>query len=260
MRLFFVAVMLSVSLQSIGTFSPVLQAQGHRDLVATLAYIPGLAESQDEGTFVELVKAMDEVYPGKITIGIYPFARSFNNLLNGEADFHLPAMRNPAVDEPKLPYRYVSEIIGKLSMVLLSNIEKPITKQMVLDAIAQGGPFPYKIEVNAGAEENCLFPAISAVNLESSMRKLQNGRIDAIWNAQEETDLVLKRLKLNKIRREFWGHFEDVIVIQKNRRGQEVDVILSAILQSLRQSGKLQSIYQKVHSPYDDWQPAAMGW
>ncbi|MBN1983430.1 MAG: hypothetical protein JW795_17975 [Chitinivibrionales bacterium] len=230
------------------------------DLIATLSQLPALAETPDKGAFVDVVKAMDEVYPGRIIIGVYPFARSFRNLLDGRADFHIPAMRNPAVDESKLPYKYSSEIIGQLASVLYSNIDKPITQKMVLDAIAQGGKFPYIIDVSPGAEANCAFPATSSPNWESSLRQLQAGRIDAVWNAQEETDLVLKKLQLNKIRRELWGYFEDVIVIQKNTRGDQVDTVISGLLRTLRQSGKLQEIYRMVHKPYDDWQPAQMGW
>ncbi|MBN1981686.1 MAG: hypothetical protein JW795_09150 [Chitinivibrionales bacterium] len=231
-----------------------------RDLIASLAQIPGLAETPDKGAFVEVVKAMDEVYPGKIIISLYPFARSMSNAINGNADFHIPAMRNPIIPDSTLSYKYVSENIGTLAMVLYSNVANPLTKKDVMDAVAKGGKFPYVIEVSAGAEGNCPFPVTSTNDWESTMRKLDLKRIDAVWNAQEETDFVVKKLKLKSIARAEWGKYEDVIVIQKSKKGDEVDAILSGLLKKLRESGKLEKIYSQVHLPYDDWQPSKMAW
>lgn len=232
----------------------------YRDLSASLAKIPGLADSPDEGAFVEVVKALDELYPGKINIAVYPFARSYNNIITGKVDFHIPAMRNPDIDESKLPYRYVTEPIGKLSFVVYSHVDKPITKKDIIGAMKDGGNYPFIIEVSAGSEGNCPFPVLPSNDWSSSMRKLDAKRIDAIWNPQEETDLVLQNLKFKTIKRSLWGDFEDVIVIEKNAKGEEVNTILSGLLKQLRESGKLQAIYSKVHKPYDDWQPAKMAW
>ncbi|MBN1982578.1 MAG: hypothetical protein JW795_13675 [Chitinivibrionales bacterium] len=231
-----------------------------KDLNASLALIPGLAESPDKGAFVEVVKAMDEVYPGKIIISVYPYARSYNNAMTGASDFHIPAGHNPEIPDSTLPYRYASEKIGSLAMVLYSNNAKPITRQDVLNAMAKGGKFPYTIEVSAGAESNCPFPVTSSNDFESSLRKLNMQRIDALWNAQEETDLIIRKLKLKNINRSFWGMFDDVIVIQKSAKGDEINEILSGLLKKLRESGKLEKIYSKVHVPYDDWQPSKMAW
>lgn len=238
-----------------------LHAQGpYRDLEASLALLPGLADSADQGAFVEVVKAMDEVYPGKIHIQVYPFARSVNNVLSGKADFHIPAMRNVAIPESKLPYRYAGEKIGSLAAVVYSRTDKVITRQDILKAVEKGREFPYVIEVAAGVEANCEFPARPTNNWEQSFKKLASGRIDAIWNAQDEADLVLRRLKLGNIHRSLWGMFDDVIVIQKGPHGEEVDRILSDLLKKLRASGRLEVLYRKVHVRYSDWQPADMGW
>lgn len=230
------------------------------DLRASLAEVPGLAETPDRGAFVEIVKAMDKVYPGHIIISVWPYARSFNNLLNGEADFHIPAMRNPAIPPSALPYRYASEKIGSVCMVLYSNLHKPVTPRDILDAMAKEGAFPYVIEVSAGAEKNCPFPVVASINVESSLRKVALGRIDAFWKGQEETDLILQQLKLPTIVRYNWGEFDDVIVVQKSDHGCMIDSIISPLLRVLRRNGTLDSLYSKVHKPFDDWQPAKMGW
>jgi polar amino acid transport system substrate-binding protein len=232
----------------------------NRDLEASLAILPGLADTPDQGTFVELVKAMDDVYPGKIRISVYPYARSFNNVISGIADFHIPALRNPSIPDANLGYRYVAEKMGSVHMVLYSRADKILTRQDIMKALEAGGPFPYMIEVSAGAEANCAFPARPTNNFEQSLLKLDSKRIDAIWNAQEETDLILKRLKRKNIHRSYWGTFDDVIVVHKGPRGDEVDQILSELLRKLKASGRLESIHRKAHLPYIDWQPADMNW
>ena len=68
------------------------------DLKASIAQLPGLADSPEKGAFIDLVKAIDAAYKdGKITIGVYPFARSVNNVIDGFADFHIPNVRNPQI-------------------------------------------------------------------------------------------------------------------------------------------------------------------
>ena len=235
-------------------------ATSPRPLVASLAQLPGLAESPDKGAFVELVRAMGALYPGGIRIEVYPFARSFRDMESGLTDFHIPSMRNPEIPADKLSYRYVSEKIGSVAMVLYSRTDKPLTRKDVYTALQQGGTFPYVIEVSAGAEANCAFPARPTNNYEQSLRKLGDGRIDAIWNAQEETDLVLRQLRLKNIHRSYWGNFDDVIAIRKNVENDELDRTLSGLLRQLRASGRLAEIYRKVHAPYSDWQPVDEGW
>lgn len=231
-----------------------------RPLAANLALLPGLADSPDKGAFVEVVKAMGEIYPGGIHIAVYPFARSLHDVEAGLADFHIPSMRNPEIPPDKLPYRFVSEKIGSVAFVLYSRSEKPVTRKDVYAALQQGGTFPYVIEVSSGAEANCAFPARPTNNYEQSLRKLGDGRIDAIWNAQEETDLVLRQLRLRNIHRSYWGNFDDMIAIRKGPESDELDRTLSGLLRQLKTSGRLAEIYRKVHAPYLDWQPANEGW
>lgn len=230
-----------------------------RDLVASLAQIPGLADSPDKGAFVDIVKAIAKIYPGKITIEVVPFERSINNVLEGRADFHIPILRNPANTALKLPYRYATEKTGSVPIVIYSNKDKIITKMTIDAAIAKGGKFPYTIEVAGGLEPVYPFPCMSSNNSEASLQKVQNKRIDAFLFGNE-IDQSLKSLKLNAIHRELYGNFDDAIIIPKGPKGDEIDRILSNCLRKLNASGRLQELYKKVRSPYTDWQPTEMGW
>ena len=230
-----------------------------RDLVASLAQIPGLADSPGKGAFVDIVKAIAEVYPGKIKIEVFPFERSIKNVLEGRADFHIPILRNPANSALNLPYRYATEKTGSVPIVIYSNKDKIITKKTIDAAIAKGGKFPYSIEVAGGLESVYPFPCISSNNSEASLLKVQNKRVDAFLFGNE-IDQTVKSLKLKAIHRELYGNFDDAIIIPKGPKGDEIDKILSDCLRKLNASGRLAELYKKVRSPYTDWQPAEMGW
>lgn len=237
---------------------------GSSDLMASLAELPGLAESPDQGAFVEIVKAIDSAYTeGCITIRLFPFARSVHNITSGKADFHIPSIRNPNIEQTHFPYRIATEKMGTVCFVIYSHHDKPLTKQMLADAIQQkqgGAPFPYKVEVAQGIEDQFPFPAKPSNYIDQSLKKVAMKRIDALIWAQEETDLTLKRLKIGTIQREFWQAFDDVILISKGPEGDRVDTILSNALNNLRASGRLKQLYSDIHRPYDGWQPFEKGW
>jgi polar amino acid transport system substrate-binding protein len=231
-----------------------------KELTASLAQIPGLADSPDKGSLVDLVKAIADATGTKIKIEVYPFARSIDNVVKGKADFHLPTVRNCAVSEAGLPYRFTTERTGTVSFVIYSNAEKPITKKMLSDAAAQKGKFPYNIEVPAGIDTLFGFPAHPSNDVANSLEKVRAKRIDALVWAQEETDSALKKLKIKSIKRDFWADYDDTILLSKGPKGEAADAILSAGLKKLKASKQLDQIHSKVHHPYDSWQPADMGW
>jgi polar amino acid transport system substrate-binding protein len=226
-----------------------------------MANLPGLAETPDKGGFVELVKALDDVYAnGTIKIEIYPFSRSVQNIINYKADFHVPTLRNPVISEENLPYRTVTESMGTVVFVCYSNIDNIITRKEIIQALDNGGEFPYVIDAPGGLEGNFTIPVVPSNDLTSSFQTLQNKRIDAILWAQEESDLTVKDLKLNKIYRSHYADFDDAIIIPKGPESEKIDAILSDALKKIKASGKQQELYKSIHVPYVDWQPSEMGW
>jgi len=226
-----------------------------KDLVASVAFLPNISESPDKGVFIDLIKAMNEQYPdGKFNIEIFPFSRSIENVVSGKADFHIPMLRNPIVPEEKLPFRYASVPMGKVTFVIYSRKDNPITKEMIEKAMTQN-PFPYKISMMRGLEDFFGFPGEGETSIEQMMEKVDKKRIDACIHAQEEADFVLKQVKLKDIHREFYTSFDDVVLVQKGEKGDEADKIVSGSLKALAASGRLEELHSKIHVPYQDWQP-----
>jgi polar amino acid transport system substrate-binding protein len=228
--------------------------QDHPTLKASLAFLPDILESPEKGVFVDLVKAIDKEYPGKIEIEVFPFPRSLDNIIAGRADFHMPMIRNKLIPDELLPYRYVSEIMGYVCFVIYSNKANPITLDMLKNAEARDN-FPFRVETMRGFKAYFPFPVINSSRVTSSLEKVNLRRADAFIFAQEESDYTVRMLNLKEIHRELYDHFEDVMVIPKGARGDTVDHILSYYIQKLKADGTWQPLHLKVHVPYDDWQP-----
>jgi len=221
-----------------------------RILQAHLGELPGLINADKTGPFIDLVHAIDDLYPDiTIQITIYPIARAIAGVSNGKADFGLPAIRNLR-DADLLPYRFTTRSFGKVAHVIYSNNTSPITTDMAYGIV----PTTRDLLIEA-VPDYMPFPVQRSMSIEQSLRKLSRGRIDAFVWAQEEADLMLKHLGLTNIRREFFGDFEDVFLIQKGAAGDDMDQFLSDAIVRLAASGKLAEIYEKIHRPYQEWQP-----
>jgi len=231
------------------------------DLKASLALLPGIAESADKGAYVDLVKVIDEVYTeGSIVIEVNPIKRAQEILINGQADFYLPKIKTQYTDISALPYKILEKKIGQIAFVLYSNVNKKLTKKELDDALAKGGDFPFKLESSPSLKDSFKYPYTVSNSVEESLRKLDSGRIDGYIWAQEEADAYIKNNKLKSINRSLFYNFDDVLAIVNSEKTDKINKILTDCISELENSGKLKTLYEKIHMPYDDWQPSNMGW
>jgi polar amino acid transport system substrate-binding protein len=223
-------------------------------LTASLAEIPGLADSPEEGVLVEIVKAIDEVWEeGTIDIIVAPFARSIQNVIRGDADFHIPGFvaNFPDLSSPS-PLARCPVPLGEVEIVIYSRADNPISREDIDAAMARGGEFPYVIE--AGIQEMFAFPTASSSSTEQSLRKVQAGRIDGyLW--PPEADVIVRELQLDRIHREFLDLYADPVLVANTERGAEVSEILAAALTVLQDQGRLELLHAPMHMLYTVWQP-----
>ncbi len=222
------------------------------DLVASLAQLPihsqmG-ADGAPEGGFVEIVKAIDQVYDdGDISIRLFPFARSLFNVQSGAADFHIPLIRTPHVDVRELPFSYVSKRITEVIFVLYSRADRPPLAPSDLDGLA--------IETQNGHKGLFGFAIDEVHSIAAGMAKLLAGRSDGFIMEQEAVDDYIRRHQITNIRRALYAKWDSCIVIPKGPRQAQLDQTLSRALEKLEASGALARINQSIHQPYQDWQP-----
>ena len=224
------------------------QAQA-RDLKVSLPLIPPLVESKDKGILVDLVKAMAEEYKdGKITWDVFPFARSMENVEKGRADFHMPQLVNPKISADKLPFQFSSDIIFKVIFALYTNKSNK--------EINPANVSKYNMETDLGTKDFFDFKITGSPDIESSLQKVDMGRLDGWIFAMPESDMALKKLGLKNIKRWEFAKYDVRIVLNKGPQGKEVDKILVDLIKKLKANGK----YQKIMAPildqkFDNWQP-----
>ena len=228
-----------------------------QDLKASLAILPIHSEigedAQPKGGFVELVKAIDEIYKkGEITIKLYPFSRSLNNVVNGIADFHVPLIKLPHISEETLPYTYASEKITEVAFVLYTNTSNKKLDRKNLNK--------YVIATMRGHTHFFPFIVLEKSTISGGIKMLSKGRIDGYIMEQEAVDNFIRKNKIKNIRRELYFQWDSSIVIPKGKKNKEIDEIISGALRELKATGKLQEITKNIHRPYIEWQPSEMNW
>jgi polar amino acid transport system substrate-binding protein len=225
------------------------QAQA-RDLKISLPVIPPLVETKDKGILVDLVKAMAEEYKGgKITWDVFPFPRSLDNVEKGRADLHMPYITPP--NPQRIPFQYSSEVIFKVIFALYTNKNNK--------DINAGNLTKYKTETDEGCKYilDAAIPNITgSPSIESSLKKVDLGRLDAWVFAMPESDMALKKLGLKSIKRWEYKKFDVKALLPLGDKGKEVDKIFTDLISKLKAAGK----YQKIMAPildqkFDNWQP-----
>jgi polar amino acid transport system substrate-binding protein len=233
-----------------GTITPDISPINNPDFHGVAIFLPEILENADSGPFPDLLKTVNKYYPeGKISISIEPVKRVYLDINNKHADFRFPIMEVSAGADNFTPYQFSKEMLGKVSFVLYSLKTKPLYKQDIINAAYLS---KYTIEAHPA---NWGFSTNSVINLEQSLKKLNAGRIDAVLWAQEESDYIIKKFKLNQIHRAHFDDYPDLLFFSCNQRGDFVNTALSKAISAARASGELQKAYIKVHKPYQDWQP-----
>ncbi|MDC0661515.1 hypothetical protein [Marinobacter sp. SS21] len=225
-----------------------------QDLRASVAYIPTLAESPTEGPFIELVNAIDEVYSaGTISIEVFPFARSIQNVTSDMADFHLPMLRSPHYSDQGRPFRLMNKPMGQVCLVLYSHVDMRLRPQQ-LYRVKNAQIYPYHLSVVRGSAQFIDLPVEEVTRIEQGLQQVALRRIDGFLGAQEEADHVLRQLQLNTIHRTLFECYDDVIILPRGDRGRRTEAILQQALETLEAQGRLSELHRRVHQPYQDWQ------
>jgi polar amino acid transport system substrate-binding protein len=216
------------------------------DYNASLAKMPGYAESTEKGILVDLVKAISSESGGNMNLVIEPFARSINNVVSGKADFHMPLIAIPDVDTATLGYDYSTETIFHVNFVLYTKKGSGITIDKLKDS---------KVETDMAHLPYFNFPVTGSSNLELSLKKVNAGRIDAFIFADFASDPLVKKNNFTNIKRDLFKVYDVKIVLPQGGKGGKTDTFLSETIAKLRTNGTYDKIIGPIDVPYDNWQP-----
>ncbi len=219
---------------------------GASDMKASLAKMPVYAVTADKGVLVDLTKAMAKTSGKAIEIQVVPFNKSMHDLMDGKADFHMPLIKPENVDEAKLNYANSKETIFHVNFVLYTNKNKPIDKSKLKD---------YRIETDLAHVGYFDFPVKGSTRIDSSLKKVNAGRIDGFIFADFASDPIVKKEGMKNIHRELYKVFDVKIILPKGEKGKATDAFLTETIEKMRADGSFDKIMSPIDQPYNDWQP-----
>ncbi len=213
---------------------------------ASLAQMELTAKNENEGILVDLVKLWAKMTGNTVEIKVYPFKRSLENAISGEADFHLPLIKNPYKTADELGFDYSTAPIFDVNFVLYTNKDKPIDKNKLSE---------YKITTDGAHVEFFDFKIGSDFSIESALKKLSLGRIDGYIFADSEADLALKKLGLKNIKRELYHVYKVHAVLPRGQKGKDADNMITEAMQKLSTTQEYKDLMGIFLTGYNDWQP-----
>src|SRR3569832_2890001 len=134
-----------------------------KELTASIANLPVLADTPDKGVLIDLVKAIEKDSGIPIKREVAPFVRSMDAEINHRADFNLPLIMVTNADESKLEYDHATETNFHVNFVLYSN------KNTQLDMSKLGS---YKHETDRAHIQYFPFPTEASSSLENSLKRI----------------------------------------------------------------------------------------
>lgn len=225
-------------------FAGSVQAAGYR---ASIAKMPGYAESTEKGVLVDFVKAMSKASGKPIRIVVEPFARSMNNVIAAKtADFHLPLIVPLA---PPSKHDFSTEVIFHVNFVLYTHKDSKVTLDNLDQATIEtdNAHIGYIKEKTGGSN-----------SLKNSLKKVDAGRLDGFIFADFACDPLVKANALKNLKRTLYHRFDVKIVLPKGGNGGPVDAFLTDAIGKLKANGEFDKIMGPLDLPFDPWQPYEM--
>jgi polar amino acid transport system substrate-binding protein len=215
---------------------------------ASLALMPGYAESQEKGVLVDFVKAIAQEANRKIDIQVVPFTRSIADVIGGQVAFHMPLIQIPGNEKGTDEFDYSEETIFHVNFVLYTAKSKAIDKSNLAG-----------LKVATDAAHVKYFPEIKQIepitSLEGGLKMVDAGRLDAFVFADFACDPIVKQGDMKSLKRDLYKRFDVKAVLPKNGRGGDTDKMLTAAIEKMREKKTFDKIMGVVDAPYDNWQP-----
>ncbi|GAB1389965.1 MAG: hypothetical protein AMXMBFR78_12360 [Rubrivivax sp.] len=212
----------------------------------SLAQMPVYAESADKGVLVDLVKALEKVSGDKLELQVVPFQRSMSDVQGKKVDFHMPLIQLPGSETGTPKFDYSKETIFHVNFTMYS------TKGV---DVSPATASKFKVETEQAHVDYFDFPIVASSNIESSLKKVNAGRVDAFVFADAAADPIVKGASLGNVKRQLYKRFDVKVVLPKGDRGGATDKWLSENIGKLRASGDFDRIMGMIDTPFQPWQP-----
>jgi len=225
-----------------------------KDYKISVGKLPLYSESKDKGILIDVIKALDEEYKdGRFVIEVYPFERSINNVVTGDADFHFPTIgKNIWAKETD---KYETDLLDKGLMRSSCSLTKPhfaLYRKSDKPDIDVSKMQDYRVETDSGHTVFFNKEMQGTTCLPCSVEKLSAGRIDGLVFASREIDFMIKDGGYKNIKRQNFKVFGSKFILPAGEKGEEINRLLSTLIERMIRNGDLQTIAEPYTSYFQE--------
>lgn len=236
----------AAALSLIGCMTPAFAS----NISVSLAEIPGTVNKEAggaaSGNLPDLLALIDEYYlEGDFEYGVYPFGRSINNVTAGRADAHAPLINTGSGDAPD--FQYVREPIAQVTFVIYSNKSNPVTADADFSTL--------NVETMIGHAHFFGFPVSESASIESALKKVETGRVDAYIMAQDAVDGLIRAEGFEAVHRAKYATWGSSLLVAQGPDGDALNETISGAIKAAKADPRYQGAAEQMHAPYSDWQP-----
>ena len=195
--------------------------------------------------FLNIIYLWGEILKNDIKVEYYPFKRSLLNVINKQADFHFPLIKNPYKSNSELGFDYSTTVITNVDFVLYTRRLQPID----VDNLSA-----YKIATDAAHIELFNFPVEGIFTVDGALKKLNSGRIDGYIFSGEVVDTTLKALNLTTLHRQLYRTYDVHAILPLGGQGNKTDQMITEAQAAIAASAEYSEVVKKIYVPYTDWQ------
>lgn len=219
----------------------------HAKLKASIAQLPVLAESNERGILIDLLKAMRAANKGQLDYDVVPFNQSLNGTLKGHADFHIPLLKEANSGARGPGFTYSRESLWQVTFALYTNKAKKIDLQALKQA---------NIETESTHVQ--FFPeAKPSQDVADSLARVNSGVLDGFIFAALECDEIIKRNSLSNIESHKYKTFDVKFIVPNGQRGESTEKSVERLIAKIRANGEFDKIMSPITNFYRNWEPTA---
>lgn len=215
-------------------------------LRANIANLPVLADSQEKGLLVDLIKAMATASPDRqIEIKVQPFNKSLNEALQGGADFHLPLLKDTNNKKGNRGFQYSDVTLWLVKFALYTNKNLKISPQNFSKANIETEMTHVSFFENVNPSRDIV----------QSLKRVNDGKLDGFIFAALECEDIIKREKLTNLSSQLFRTFEVKFIVPNGKKGEATNKVLSELVDKIKANGEFNKILSPIVNFYRDWKP-----
>lgn len=208
-------------------------------------YFPEFSDNLD-AALPFFIQRLGQVMDQEFDIVIYPFARSFKYLNEGQIDVHIPFIYIPQENENEFAYTYSKDALWTTNFIICTYKDKVFNINDDKKLNLYSDYVHYKLFD---------FRVLPISNIENAIKMVDKNRIDGVIFSSNVVDEVIRKYNLKNIRRTLFYEYDVKFIIAKGERAPYVSKVINLGVKKLKALGEFDELVKYFITPYQNWQP-----